>query len=243
MNALVKVEPARELADVKVIAAPMERATAIRAKLPRQALFTHRLEAAARFGLLMSRREIHERIVATMSRWGEWSKTGVVVGATLCILGLAFLTLATPWLYGRAQEAKADALTMATQYGRGSRAHTEANDIACDRFFGLIFGSLLGGIGPVVGGVGSAFGSRRRRTTRWTTVESYGSMIPDAALLKFEEARSSGLFDGFEVVTPEYQRRERPMSDPWLVGHLKGHNRNSPGLETEPSSIVLAYWD
>ena len=81
MNALVKVEPARELVDVKVVAIPMERATKIRAKLPRQALFTNRLEAAARFGLLMSRREIHERIVATMSRWGEWSKTGVVVGA------------------------------------------------------------------------------------------------------------------------------------------------------------------
>ena len=51
-------------------------------------------------------------------------------------------------------------------------------------------------------------------------IESYRELIPDHALLKYDDAVQSGLFDKFWVATPTYYQ-ERQV-DPWIVGEIGG---------------------
>jgi hypothetical protein len=51
-------------------------------------------------------------------------------------------------------------------------------------------------------------------------IESYRQMIPDHALLKYDDAVQSGLFDKFWVATPTYYQ-ERQV-DPWIIGEIGG---------------------
>ena len=51
-------------------------------------------------------------------------------------------------------------------------------------------------------------------------IESYREPIPDEALLKYDDAVQSGLFDKFWVATPTYYQ-ERQV-DPWIVGEIGG---------------------
>jgi hypothetical protein len=51
-------------------------------------------------------------------------------------------------------------------------------------------------------------------------IEAYRQHIPDHALLKYDDAVQSGLFDKFWVATPMYYQ-ERQV-DPWIVGEIGG---------------------
>jgi hypothetical protein len=62
-------------------------------------------------------------------------------------------------------------------------------------------------------------------------IETYAEAIPDEALLKYDDAVRSGLFNKFWVVTPTYYR-ERQL-DPWIVGEVIGANL----------CAVIAQWD
>lgn len=61
------------------------------------------------------------------------------------------------------------------------------------------------------------FGSRR--TAVLETIETYRDLIPDQALLKYDDAVRSGLFATFLVATPAY-RAERQV-DPWIVAQVR----------------------
>lgn len=59
--------------------------------------------------------------------------------------------------------------------------------------------------------------------TRGATLEpiqAYRELIPDEALLKYDDAQQSGLFSTFWVVTPAY--RNVRQVDPWIVGEVIG---------------------
>jgi len=62
-------------------------------------------------------------------------------------------------------------------------------------------------------------------------IESYRERIPDHALLKYDDAVQSGLFDKFWVATPTYYQ-ERQV-DPWIVAEIGGADRWA----------VIARWD
>jgi hypothetical protein len=62
-------------------------------------------------------------------------------------------------------------------------------------------------------------------------IEAYRERIPDAALLKYDEAAQSGLFSKFWVATPTYYQ-ERQV-DPWIVAEVNGAERWA----------VIARWD
>lgn len=49
-------------------------------------------------------------------------------------------------------------------------------------------------------------------------IETYREPIPEDALVKYDEAFSSGLFSKFWVATPTYYQ-ERQV-DPWIVGEI-----------------------
>lgn len=51
-------------------------------------------------------------------------------------------------------------------------------------------------------------------------IEDYREPIPDEALLKYDDAAKSSLFESFSVVTPIYSHEHQ--SDPWIVGKVKG---------------------
>jgi hypothetical protein len=51
-------------------------------------------------------------------------------------------------------------------------------------------------------------------------IESYRELIPDAALLKYDDAVRSGLFSKFWVATPTYY--EERQIDPWILGEVDG---------------------
>ena len=51
-------------------------------------------------------------------------------------------------------------------------------------------------------------------------IESYRQAIPDEALLKYDDAVQSGIFDKFWVATPAYYQ-ERQV-DPWIIGEIGG---------------------
>jgi hypothetical protein len=58
-----------------------------------------------------------------------------------------------------------------------------------------------------------------RRTTVLEPIETYREMIPDEALLKYDDALRSGLFASYIVATPAYHA-ERQV-DPWIVGEVR----------------------
>ena len=58
------------------------------------------------------------------------------------------------------------------------------------------------------------------RSTIVEPIEEYRDVIPDDALLKYDEAQRSGLFSRFSVVTPTYYRQRQ--IDPWIVGEVAG---------------------
>src|SRR6267378_3499118 len=62
-------------------------------------------------------------------------------------------------------------------------------------------------------------------------IESYRERIPDHALLKYDDAVQSGLFDKFWVATPTYYQKRQV--DPWIVAEVGGADRWA----------VIARWD
>ena len=62
-------------------------------------------------------------------------------------------------------------------------------------------------------------------------IEDYRELIPDDALLKYDDAVKSGLFSKFVVATPTYYQ-ERQV-DPWILGQVTGTDRYA----------VIARWD
>jgi hypothetical protein len=62
-------------------------------------------------------------------------------------------------------------------------------------------------------------------------IEDHRGLIPDDALLKWDDAVKSGLFSTFMVATPTYYQ-ERQV-DPWIVGQVSGTDRYA----------VIAQWD
>jgi len=51
-------------------------------------------------------------------------------------------------------------------------------------------------------------------------IGQYTGLIPDEALLKYDDAERSGLFAKFWVVTPTYYWRSQ--ADPWIVAEVAG---------------------
>jgi hypothetical protein len=62
-------------------------------------------------------------------------------------------------------------------------------------------------------------------------IEQYREPIPDAALLKYDDAVQTGWFSKFWVATPTYYQ-ERQI-DPWIVAEVQGLDRWA----------VIARWD
>jgi hypothetical protein len=62
-------------------------------------------------------------------------------------------------------------------------------------------------------------------------IERYSEPIPDDVLLKYDDARRTGLFSTFWVVTPKYY--EQRQYDPWVIAQVKGSEL----------SAVIAQWD
>lgn len=69
------------------------------------------------------------------------------------------------------------------------------------------------------------------RSAALEPIETYQDHIPDDALLKFDAARSSGLFSKFWVASPRYY--ESRQTDPWIIAEVQG---------TELYAVV-AQWD
>ncbi|MGH7413977.1 MAG: hypothetical protein ACREKJ_07225 [Candidatus Rokuibacteriota bacterium] len=69
------------------------------------------------------------------------------------------------------------------------------------------------------------------RSTVVELIEEYREVIPDDALLKYDDAERSGLFSKFSILTPTYYR-ERQI-DPWIVGEVTGSKL----------CAVIASWD
>jgi len=59
----------------------------------------------------------------------------------------------------------------------------------------------------------------------------YRPLIPDAAILRYADARESSLFGWFEVWTPDYGSSRARCRDPWLIGAVDRDHL-----------IVLASW-
>ncbi|HKW95680.1 MAG TPA: hypothetical protein VJX92_27585 [Methylomirabilota bacterium] len=69
------------------------------------------------------------------------------------------------------------------------------------------------------------------RSTVIEPLAEYGDLIPDEALLKYDEAERTGLFSKFWVVTPTYYWKRQV--DPWIVGKVIGTSL----------CAVIARWD
>lgn len=69
------------------------------------------------------------------------------------------------------------------------------------------------------------------RSAALEPIETYQDPIPDDALLKYDDARTSGLFSKFWVASPRYY--ESKQSDPWILAEVRG---------TELYAVV-AQWD
>jgi len=54
-------------------------------------------------------------------------------------------------------------------------------------------------------------------------IEDYRELIPDEALLKYDDAVKSGLFSHFWVATPTYY--EERQVDPWILAEVNGIER------------------
>lgn len=58
------------------------------------------------------------------------------------------------------------------------------------------------------------------RSTMIDPIEEYRGLIPDEALLKYDDAAQSGLFSKFWVVTPTYYWKRQ--IDPWMLAEVTG---------------------
>jgi hypothetical protein len=58
------------------------------------------------------------------------------------------------------------------------------------------------------------------RSTMIDPIEEYRGLIPDEALLKYDDAAQSGLFSKFWVVTPTYYWKRQ--IDPWMLAEVVG---------------------
>jgi hypothetical protein len=54
-------------------------------------------------------------------------------------------------------------------------------------------------------------------------IEDYREVIPDEALVKYDDAVKSGLFARYWVATPTYY--EERQVDPWILGEVEGVER------------------
>jgi hypothetical protein len=68
------------------------------------------------------------------------------------------------------------------------------------------------------------------RSAVFDPIETYAEPIPADALLKYDDAVRSGVFDKFLVATPRYY--ESRQTDPWIVAQIMGTDRYA----------VIAYW-
>jgi hypothetical protein len=68
------------------------------------------------------------------------------------------------------------------------------------------------------------------RSAAFDPIDTYAEPIPADALLKYDDAVRSGLFEKFLVATPRYY--ESRQTDPWIVGQITGTDRFA----------VIAYW-
>ena len=68
------------------------------------------------------------------------------------------------------------------------------------------------------------------RSAVFDPIEAYAEAIPADALLKYDDAVRTGLFEKFLVATPRYY--ESRQTDPWIVGQVTGTDRYA----------VIAYW-
>lgn len=195
-------------------------AAAIRQSLPRQAAHGHAQRAAAEFGLLMSGREIHERIRSVLPQRGEWKAGAFVVAALLLSVGIGLLTWGFMFDTARC---------------------TASKEMNCPGVRAILF--MFGGLATVVSFLVPPV-NRKIRTAQWMDVLRYEAPIPDAALLKYGRAMRSELFSGFWVVEPAYQEKNISVSDPWLIGRVKGTESNRwIGTDDSRSYVVLAYWE
>ena len=69
------------------------------------------------------------------------------------------------------------------------------------------------------------------RSAALEPIETYGLPIPPEALLKYDDALTTGLFSRFLVATPRYY--EAPQTDPWIIGEV---------VETKLFAVI-ACWD
>lgn len=69
------------------------------------------------------------------------------------------------------------------------------------------------------------------RTALVEPIEAYREPIPDAALLKYDDALKSGLFSKFWVATPRYY--EQRQVDPWILAEVTASDQVA----------VIAQWD
>lgn len=58
------------------------------------------------------------------------------------------------------------------------------------------------------------------RSAALEPIETYQEPIPDDALLKFDDARATGLFSKFWVASPRYY--ESKQTDPWIIAEVQG---------------------
>lgn len=58
------------------------------------------------------------------------------------------------------------------------------------------------------------------RSAALEPIEAYQDIIPDDALLKYDDARTSGVFSKFWVASPRYY--ESKQTDPWIIGEVQG---------------------
>src|SRR3990167_3111286 len=81
----------------------------------------------------------------------------------------------------------------------------------------------------------------RERSARWTFIENYMGHLPDAALVRYHTAKTTGLFSHFAIVEPTYGAVAQ--SDPWLIGILDGRDHPWPDVAARNARcVVLAYW-
>ena len=70
------------------------------------------------------------------------------------------------------------------------------------------------------------------RGATFEPIETYSRVIPDDALLKYDDAVRSGLFAKFLVATPAYYREQQV--DPWIIAEVAG---------STDRWVVIAQWD
>ena len=206
-----------------------ERIARARASLPNQQVYGATDQAAVQFGLPMTGQEIHERVRATLRpRWHLPDSAKVGVGIFV-VLTPVFLGILMPWAWASWHAC------------RGVSSCSDAQ-------VGFIVSLCLGILTFVV--AGGIFGGNlqvRERTSRWTELGGYAWEIPEAALLKWAEAKDSGLFKSFYVVEPAYERiapKRRP--DPWLIGCVGGAPEwphEALSQDGRRAYVVLAYWE